>query len=290
MTIGPVTIARESERPFGDKPRSADSRPAGDRPVRRQARHRPYRRQGRGESADGAAGPGGFSGKPRGDRPGGKGPGGKSPGSKSLAADPPRASLPAVAVPPGARGNGRCGSSAVSSAAVPWPLRRPNAIRPAIDRTRESLFNILSHAHPGSLDGTRVLDLFAGTGAVGIERCRAAVARRSLSKTASRAAACCGRISMRSVCMAAPRSSAGMPRSSVRHVEHRAVRSSLCRPTSCWGLGEKAFEAAHRGGWLAWRMLWPFWKSVPTLLFCRSGVRLSGGTHLRRHENVLLLV
>ena len=44
-----------------------------------------------------------------------------------------------------------------------------NAIRPTTDRTRESLFNILAHAHPGVLDATRILDLFAGTGAVGIE-------------------------------------------------------------------------------------------------------------------------
>ena len=46
---------------------------------------------------------------------------------------------------------------------------KSNDIRPTIDRTRESLFNILAHAHPGVLDGTRILDLFAGTGAVGIE-------------------------------------------------------------------------------------------------------------------------
>jgi 16S rRNA (guanine966-N2)-methyltransferase len=46
---------------------------------------------------------------------------------------------------------------------------KSDAIRPTSDRTRESLFNILSHAYPGALDGTRVLDLFAGTGAVGLE-------------------------------------------------------------------------------------------------------------------------
>ncbi|WEX78157.1 16S rRNA (guanine(966)-N(2))-methyltransferase RsmD [Sinorhizobium numidicum] len=44
-----------------------------------------------------------------------------------------------------------------------------NDIRPTTDRTRESLFNILSHTYPEALDGTRVLDLFAGTGAVGLE-------------------------------------------------------------------------------------------------------------------------
>lgn len=51
------------------------------------------------------------------------------------------------------------------------PLAAPksSAIRPTTDRTRESLFNILSHAYPKCLDGTRVLDLFSGTGALGIE-------------------------------------------------------------------------------------------------------------------------
>ncbi len=37
--------------------------------------------------------------------------------------------------------------------------------RPTADRMRESLFNILSH----KVKGSRVLDLFAGTGALGIE-------------------------------------------------------------------------------------------------------------------------
>ncbi|ASY55464.1 MULTISPECIES: 16S rRNA (guanine(966)-N(2))-methyltransferase RsmD [Sinorhizobium] len=46
---------------------------------------------------------------------------------------------------------------------------KSNDIRPTTDRTRESLFNILGHSYPEALDGTRVLDLFAGTGAVGLE-------------------------------------------------------------------------------------------------------------------------
>jgi 16S rRNA (guanine966-N2)-methyltransferase len=43
------------------------------------------------------------------------------------------------------------------------------AIRPTADRLRESLFNILMHAYDNPIDGARVLDLFAGTGALGIE-------------------------------------------------------------------------------------------------------------------------
>jgi 16S rRNA (guanine966-N2)-methyltransferase len=43
------------------------------------------------------------------------------------------------------------------------------AIRPTADRLRESLFNILVHGYGNPVDGARVLDLFAGTGALGIE-------------------------------------------------------------------------------------------------------------------------
>ena len=43
------------------------------------------------------------------------------------------------------------------------------AIRPTADRLRESLFNILIHAYGDPVAGARVLDLFAGTGALGIE-------------------------------------------------------------------------------------------------------------------------
>ena len=51
------------------------------------------------------------------------------------------------------------------------PLAGPksNAIRPTADRLREALFNILIHGHGDPVSGARVLDLFAGTGALGIE-------------------------------------------------------------------------------------------------------------------------
>jgi len=42
-------------------------------------------------------------------------------------------------------------------------------IRPTADRLRESVFNILIHAYDNSVQDARVLDLFAGTGALGIE-------------------------------------------------------------------------------------------------------------------------
>ena len=42
-------------------------------------------------------------------------------------------------------------------------------IRPTADRLRESVFNILIHAYDDPITDARVLDLFAGTGALGIE-------------------------------------------------------------------------------------------------------------------------
>lgn len=42
-------------------------------------------------------------------------------------------------------------------------------IRPTADRLRESLFNILAHTYGDPITEARVLDLFAGTGALGIE-------------------------------------------------------------------------------------------------------------------------
>ncbi len=43
-------------------------------------------------------------------------------------------------------------------------------LRPTADRVRESLFNILEHGVDDfALEGARVIDLFAGTGALGLE-------------------------------------------------------------------------------------------------------------------------
>jgi 16S rRNA (guanine966-N2)-methyltransferase len=51
------------------------------------------------------------------------------------------------------------------------PLTGPKtwSVRPTSDRLRETLFNILAHAYDDPVSGARVLDLFAGTGALGLE-------------------------------------------------------------------------------------------------------------------------
>ena len=44
-----------------------------------------------------------------------------------------------------------------------------DSIRPTADRVREAVFNIVASRLGPNLDGLRVLDLFAGTGAMGLE-------------------------------------------------------------------------------------------------------------------------
>ena len=46
---------------------------------------------------------------------------------------------------------------------------RSDAIRPTSDRAREAVFNVIAHNWPERLEGARVLDLFSGTGALGLE-------------------------------------------------------------------------------------------------------------------------
>lgn len=123
-------------------------------------------------------------------------------------------------------------------------------IRPTTDRTRESLFNILSHAYPEALDGTRILDLFAGTGAVGIEAlsrgCRAAlfvensVEGRSLIWQNIDTFGLHGRAKM-------------LRRDATDLGSHGSMEPFhivFADPPYAQGLGEKALAAAHSGGWL----------------------------------------
>ncbi|MEO1701050.1 MAG: 16S rRNA (guanine(966)-N(2))-methyltransferase RsmD [Pseudomonadota bacterium] len=52
---------------------------------------------------------------------------------------------------------------------IKTPPKSDQTIRPTSDRVRESLFNILTHRYGSPFEGQRVLDLFAGTGALGLE-------------------------------------------------------------------------------------------------------------------------
>ena len=132
------------------------------------------------------------------------------------------------------------------SLAVP----KSNAIRPTADRTRESLFNILSHAYPEAIDATRMMDLFAGTGAVGLEGasrgCRhvlfveSSVEGRGLLWENIDALGLHGRTRM----LRRDATDLG----GVGNLE--PFDFLFADPPYGQGLGEKAFAAAARGGWL----------------------------------------
>lgn len=50
-------------------------------------------------------------------------------------------------------------------------------LRPTSDRVRESMFNLIQNSHGFAFEGVRVLDLFAGTGALGLEALSRGAAR-----------------------------------------------------------------------------------------------------------------
>lgn len=57
-----------------------------------------------------------------------------------------------------------------SARGTPLMVPATAATRPTSDRVRQAVFNILTHGIAGfTLEGARVLDLFAGTGALGLE-------------------------------------------------------------------------------------------------------------------------
>jgi len=124
-----------------------------------------------------------------------------------------------------------------------------SAIRPTADRTRESLFNILDHRFGSDFSAVRVLDLFAGTGTLGMEAlsrgAKAAVfveesvEGRGLIRTNIEALGLAGvaRILRRD---------ATQPGDAGTMAPFHLV---FADPPYGRGLGEKAFVAALAGGW-----------------------------------------
>jgi 16S rRNA (guanine(966)-N(2))-methyltransferase RsmD len=61
-------------------------------------------------------------------------------------------------------------------------------VRPTADRLRETLFNVLTAGNPSALEGTVWFDLYAGTGAVGIEAISRGAAMVHFVESSARAA------------------------------------------------------------------------------------------------------
>ncbi len=127
-----------------------------------------------------------------------------------------------------------------------------DGLRPTSDRVRESVFNILAHGIPDfSLDGARVIDLFAGTGALGLEAISRGAAyclfvedsaeARALIRRNVEALGLTGetRIFRRDACDLGPAS------------KNDGYSLAFLDPPYGKGLGEKALAGLAAGSWLA---------------------------------------
>jgi 16S rRNA (guanine966-N2)-methyltransferase len=132
------------------------------------------------------------------------------------------------------------------------PLKGPSsaAIRPSADRLRESLFNILVHAYGDPVTGARVLDLFAGTGALGLEALSRGAAFALLVDEGAEARAII-RANVEALGLGG----------ATRIFRRDATRLGPAHPVAPFGLvfldppygaglAEKALAAARAGGWL----------------------------------------
>lgn len=123
-------------------------------------------------------------------------------------------------------------------------------LRPTSDRVRESLFNVLAHGDYPPFDGARVLDLFAGTGALGLE-------------AMSRGAARCTFVEDNGTARALIRENVEMlgltgdtkifRRDATRLGPNRGAPFDwiFLDPPYRRGLAQPAIDAAVQGGWLA---------------------------------------
>ena len=110
------------------------------------------------------------------------------------------------------------------------------AIRPTADRLREALFNILVHAYGDPVTGARVFDLFAGTGALGLEALSRGAAFALFVDDAPRRAPCCARMWRRWAWAASPAFSGAMRASSAWRTRSSRSRSpfSIRRTAAAW--------------------------------------------------------
>jgi 16S rRNA (guanine966-N2)-methyltransferase len=133
---------------------------------------------------------------------------------------------------------------------------RSQAIRPTAERLREALFNILVHGYGDPVAGARVLDLFAGTGALGLEALSrgadfalfiddAADARALLRENVAA-------LGLGGVCRIFRRDATRLDAGRIGPAHALAPFSLLfLDPPYGRGLAEKALASAGAGGWIA---------------------------------------
>ena len=122
-------------------------------------------------------------------------------------------------------------------------------LRPTSDRVRESLFNVLQGGRYGTpLAGARVLDLFAGTGALGLEALSRGAAVATFVETGGPALA----LLRRNVAKTRTEGeTAILARDALAPGPGTPHDLVFLDPPYGKGLGEQALAAARAGGWLA---------------------------------------
>jgi len=123
------------------------------------------------------------------------------------------------------------------------------ALRPTGDRVRESVFNVLAGAMGDPVPGAQVLDLFAGTGALGLE----ALSRGAAGAVFVENGAAALKILDENIALCRAGARARVLRRDARDLGPVRVPATLVflDPPYGRGLGEEALEAALTDGWIA---------------------------------------
>lgn len=135
--------------------------------------------------------------------------------------------------------------------ALKGPPADSRAIRPTSDRLREAVFNVLAHAYGDPCKGARVLDLFAGTGALGLEAISRG-ARFCLFVDDGADARACLRENVESFGLGGQTKIFRRDATRLGPVITQGPFDLVfADPPYARGLGERALASARDGGWLA---------------------------------------
>ncbi len=153
-------------------------------------------------------------------------------------------------------------------------------LRPTSDRVRESLFNVLSNYDV--LTGARVLDLFAGTGALGLEALSRGATYVSFVDDGVKAA----RLIKQNIAITRTESQSRLIRCDARKMSANTGQGCdvvFLDPPYGRSLGQVALSGARAGGWIAPEALIVWEESAPQLApdgFTLLDTRRYGDTHI----------
>lgn len=153
-------------------------------------------------------------------------------------------------------------------------------LRPTSDRVREAIFNLLINGGYGApVDNARVLDLFAGTGALGLEAISRGAAHATLVDDGPTALA----LQKRNIALMRTDAATSLRRDATKLGPNPAAPFTLVFLDPPYGkaLGEKALASAIAGNWLTAEALIIWEESAPPLIppaFTQTDQRRYGDT------------